>query len=115
MARQGFREIVKVLDKVRIRSFRGMAQATELDQVAELYGVCAQDNETLRFRAAKVSKLRVSSRGGSLYPVIFKVSSLPPRSVPSRCTDRSRFTMEMERGGVESGIASGKASIAPNK
>lgn len=42
-----------------------VTQVTKLDQVAELYGVCAQDNETLRFRAAKVSKLGYRVAGES--------------------------------------------------
>lgn len=42
-----------------------VTQVTKLDQVAELYGVCAQDNETLRFRAAKVSELRYRVAGES--------------------------------------------------
>ncbi|KYN15804.1 Transcription initiation factor IIA subunit 2 [Trachymyrmex cornetzi] len=41
-----------------------VTQVTELNQVAKLYGVCAQDNEALRFRAAEsLGNFGIESRG----------------------------------------------------
>lgn len=88
-----------------------VTQVTKLDQVTELYGVCAQDNETLRFRAAKVSELwyrvaRESSPGNIQGHESTKVM-LP------RCTDRSRFAMGTKR---KRGEGQGRSTgIAPNK
>ena len=74
-----FREIVKVLDEVGIRS---VTQVIELNQVAKLYRVCAQDNKALRFRAAEsLGNFGIESRG-SLRAVIFKVT----RSYQGRTT-----------------------------